>query len=125
MSLATWKKEFYPTSASRCSKKNALVHTIRKWTGLLKKNLRKHKCKIYGICLCSSNDEVGLIIGNTSCALCEHYIENNNDICYKCPLQRCAVEEIDPFTIWEDIGDARPMLAALRKAQKAESKKSK
>ena len=34
MSLKSWKAEFYPVTASRVSKKNALEHSLKKWEGL-------------------------------------------------------------------------------------------
>lgn len=43
MSLITWKAKFYPEPANaRMSKRDALLHSLRKWEGLTKENLKKH-----------------------------------------------------------------------------------
>lgn len=92
MSLATWKKEFYPKSAnSRMSKRDAILHSIRKWEGLRKENLRKHGLK-FEIVSKSIVDKNGseMEIDVSSCALCvKYYYSNKNlDRCVECPLQK-------------------------------------
>ena len=44
MSLKTWKKEFYPISASRVRKDAiaAIEHSLRKWRGLTKDQMKRH-----------------------------------------------------------------------------------
>jgi len=108
MSITTWKKEFYPTPASRCSKKNALAHSLRAWVGRLKKNLRKH----------------GVTWGDVEdawidCALCETYD------CYDCPLDVAGhncYEGDSPYRRCVSVEDARPLVNALRKLVKAEKR---
>ncbi len=108
MSISTWKKEFYPTPASRCSKKNALAHSLRKWEGLLKKNLRKH-----GV---TWDDAWGLLNkSGDSCALCMRH-----RACVGCPicvagLSCVTVGNDGLFDKSFDNTDARPMVYALRK----------
>ncbi len=122
MSMKTWLKEFYPTPATKTRKKGALAHTIRKWTGLLKKNLRKHSLRIddcgdvvegpggYGPCL---------TIEASTCALCHHHPEGD---CESCPI--IQYREVycggrgSAYREWCKTNDARPMLAALKRVQK-------
>ena len=47
MSLLTWMKEFYPTPAdSLQAQKAPAAHSLKKWQGLTRDNLRKHKVKV-------------------------------------------------------------------------------
>jgi len=87
MSLASWKKEFYKTPAYEVSKRFALKHSLRKWQGLLAKNRRKHRVGFNGIEVYDENDY--LTIDSSSCALCNHYMENE---CNGCPLGSCSTE---------------------------------
>ncbi len=125
MSLATWKKEFYRTPASRISKKGALAHSLRKWLGLYKSVLKKHglECQDYEIV---DERDRALEISANSCALCG-YFYNDDSGCPKCPLtialdHHCNWPDPDTeFSIWHDWhrnSNPRPMIAALRKAIK-------
>lgn len=74
MSLASWKEEFYPMPALTCPCDQALEHSIRKWTGLLPENLKKHKVFLdahYVRDLESPN--CAFRIDGDSCALCANY----------------------------------------------------
>jgi hypothetical protein len=128
MSLASWKKEFYSIEAKECSKEKALDHSIRKWTGLLKSNLKKHKVeKIYERVIDGSGDT--LYINVSSCALCCYFVVL---ACSDCPLcevrgqTRCdtatPIEGQDPYHAFTRYGDARPMLKWLKRAKKAATK---
>lgn len=85
MSLATWKKEFYNVSADKCLRKDAVQHSIQKWTGLLAPNLKKHGLKIVdsGIADKAIRDAEGnkLEVDASTCALCRNYS------CWECPLE--------------------------------------
>lgn len=126
MSLQTWKDEFYPIEADKCRKKDALAHSLRKWTGLTKTNLKKHGCEVdcLGNVYCV---DVELVIGDRSCALCEHYSMGLND-CIDCPLYKTRGVDCDsstsdstsPYGEWVGYQNVRPMLNLLRKAMKEE-----
>ena len=80
MSLNSWKKEFYgKMSDAKKSEIKALQHSIQKWTGLLKKNLKKHKCNISFVDIYDDGDEPFSISGDT-CALCERHRNSSNII---------------------------------------------
>jgi len=129
MSIKTWKKEFYPVPASRVSKKNALAHSLRKWEGLKKSNLKKHGVKYDKLFFVGIKDDLErLLIDATTCALCHHYLDNR---CVDCPLYAVIGKSCDdngwreggsPYTDFVDFGKASPMLRLLKKAQKNESK---
>lgn len=43
MSIKTWKEEFYPVKPRKSmTTKEAIEHSLRKWEGLRKSNLKKH-----------------------------------------------------------------------------------
>ena len=107
MSIASWKKEFYPITAVEAAKGDwitAVKHSIRKWEGMLERNLKKHNLRFESL-----SDHRGV----TSCALCRKI-----DDCRQCPLfkstgRKCA----DPHSPWvfsRDKKDPKPMIKALR-----------
>lgn len=83
MSLATWKKEFYPTPAYRVSKAKAVEHSLKKWGGLTKKELNKHGLKRTNSDIWE--DKNSFPISTDTCALCKHYLDTENG-CPRCPL---------------------------------------
>lgn len=126
MSLATWKKEFYPVPASRVSKKNALAHSLRKWLGLFKTALKRHGLE-KGCSIIQDSVGEGLWIDDTTCALCKYFEDTQAGCpgCPGCPLAKslgrnCCSNVIgdSPYRafIWQ--GNPRPMISALRKAIK-------
>ena len=89
MTIETWKKEFYTKDAkSKMTKRQAVEHSIKKWNGLTKANLKKHLVfkdnfsnQIY------DNEINWFSINDESCALCVKYYEGALDEgCEKCPL---------------------------------------
>lgn len=114
-----WIKEFYPVEASEVSKKNALLHSLRKWRGLTKENLSKHG-------LSSSP----IPIDSGSCALCYYYI---NDECKKCPLyilrngiscdELTEDETNSPYGYFLDEKDPTLMIDLLEEASKTKNKR--
>lgn len=118
MSLATWRREFYRTPANEVSTNKALEHSIKKWTGLLPKNRKRHEVKLND---CTLRDAKGNIldIDGDSCALCMCY----DDICMSCPLSivskdgitsPCHNEYLDAM----NKNKVTPMIRLLKKAQK-------
>lgn len=133
MSAESWKKEFYPITAQRCSKKKAVEHSLQKWTGALKKNLKKHGLTA-----------VPINFDSNTCALCVRYADldftgdGDGDVCGPCPLymhlgNRCFYDSwLDvynedgtyPYDYWKDKRDPKPMIKALRATLKKEPKKA-
>jgi len=136
MSLNSWKKEFYPTPASKAKgKKNAIKHSLTKWIGLRKKNLQKHDLvfayadspAIY------ENNELSsrhIKINSQTCALCVLYFNgrgqdsdlmtNKKGTCFKCPLFQSLGNKCDgkfdrPYVKFMDSANPEPMIKALQK----------
>lgn len=131
MSLKAWKKEFYSTPADKVSKKNAVAHSLKKWQGLTKANLKKHGVR-HDIDDCGIEaDKYTLSIDCGTCALCKHHYDDLTQ-CATCPLAivrgkvRCDSitdsEAISPFSCWRSDFNPAPMIRWLKKALKAESK---
>lgn len=128
MTLASWKKEFYRVEADAVPEEKALAHSIRKWTGLLKKNLKKHGLiRFHKSALVDRRGEYFWADAD-SCALCAHYIFGPPR-CGECPLVKsrsgidCTKtghdEGVSPYRAFYEHGDARPMLRVLKRAQNA------
>jgi len=130
MSMKTWIKEFYAKPAKEVSKKNALAHSILKWEGLLKKNLKKHGLsKSEDDFFIEDNQDNYFHIDAGSCALCEvHWRDANYGSCGDCPLFKvrgdvsCARprgdEDDSPYDKFVNSNNARPMLKWLKRAEK-------
>lgn len=116
MSIESWKAEFYPTKAcSVKTEKEAITHSLQKWTGLLEGNLNKHGCSL-GDCEMhveykpeggrASEDYVS--IDNESCALC---VQNKRS-CTTCPLMRFTGKDCDwvesAWMSWRDSHGTNP-----------------
>lgn len=125
MSFATWKKEFYPRDADEPMKvKTAIKHSIKKWEGLSKANLKKHGLEMTE----RSIYEQGIwcmTIDSTTCALCHLFVEKDGH-CHNCPLYKSLGQhQCDGYT---DKGtgpynailnsNPRPMQKALKKTLK-------
>lgn len=128
MSLKTWKKEFYPCEAnSSKAAKDPIGHSLRKWEGLLKKNMRKHEVDAVGLTLGDSSDDA-LEIDGDSCALCEVFYDEDAeyDDCASCPIVKATGDNcLLAFDAFWHVGDARPMVNLLRKTKKfAEKEKA-
>lgn len=128
MSIETWKKEFYPVSAtSRMSKKAAIEHSIKKWEGLLPENLKKHGV-VLDRCGDIHDDVINFEISDQSCALCQKYM---HECCAKCPLHEklgfeCGkgkIETGDGWISYMEEGDPELMLKNLRSLLVNEDKK--
>ena len=135
MSIETWKKEFYPVPAHRrMTDGQAVAHSLKKWSGLTKKNLDKHKLMIAESYITSSIiEDSGLFsksleIASRTCALCL-----KGPCSMKCPLHRHLGHPCDsgfgtkrsssrlegrPYSVWILIGNAEPMIKALKGTMK-------
>jgi len=112
MSLETWRKEFYSIEANAVPEEKAVKHSLRKWTGLLKKNLKKH-----GV----SPDQIrdSIRTGVSSCALCQHFFDLN---CVDCPIflesgKRCE-DTGSAFRDWCNNDAALPLVQLLTRIDK-------
>lgn len=121
MSLISWKKEFYGKPASKVkTPKEAILHSIRKWEGLSKKNIAKHGAYMEPAA--------------SSCAMCRIYVNYDKwDSCEECPLyivrnglscdSPTPREILSPFNKFYKDRDARPMQSLLKRAFKYMEKK--
>jgi len=134
MSIQTWKKEFYSSSAKSTSKKNSIAHSLRKWQGLTKANIKKHDLIKDGACLESSDESIAYFsVDSDSCALCEKYMDHfraDDNPCFLCPLynllgKACDKGNSSPYVIWWDTCNAKPMINALKKILAQELKNNK
>lgn len=119
MSLATWKKEFYRTPADKVSKDKALEHSIKKWTGLLPRNRKKHGVK-FSLGELKDAKSNKFNIDSSSCALCVCYNSTGVD-CANCLLSSVSDDEHPCNEVYEDAFDNNkitPMIKLLKKAQK-------
>lgn len=130
MTLKTWRDEFMPKMPTkRMTKRQAVEHSLRKWEGLTKKNLKKHGVFKSDWFIEDDNDDVS--IDANTCALCVKYFDAKTDIldthddeCRKCPLFKTLGEPCDgrsgsqvnsPYNIWRLQDNPLPMIKALRK----------
>jgi hypothetical protein len=138
MSKKSWKEEFYPVAISKVkSEIDSIKHSLQKWIGLRKKNLKKH-----GIEEGSNNYAYAywypIWIDMTTCALCRNFCceeeyfnsKNNKGGCSACPLfkhlkERCDCKKSSPYMIWEKRNDPEPMIKALKACLKKAEKKNK
>lgn len=120
MSYETWRKEFYPITAAQAAKKGkiaAIEHSLQKWKGLTKANLKKHSTS-------PSHEDWHLFICSSSCALCKKYLNwRLDEICIDCPLFH-ALGKIEcdygdgPFWQFDELNNPKPMITALTKTLK-------
>lgn len=134
MSLKSWKDEYYPVPASEAE--DPLEHSILKWTGLLKKNIKKHELtqSRNGGCLYEDITELYEKYSNcfnidaSTCALCVRYLPDDLHSCPKCPLNKYLGGRCDmdgPYIDFIYRHDARPMLRALKATKKMLEKEDK
>ncbi len=115
MSLETWKAEFYPVeAASEEALADPIRHSLVKWTGLLQENLNKHAVFVSEHML-KEGGGGWLPISSATCALCVTYEEI---CCNGCPLdmanKTCVTGVNNPWSIWVEDGDPKPMIEALK-----------
>lgn len=110
MSLATWKKEFYPTGASTAqAKKKPVSHSLRKWQGAAPKNRKKHSVTLNQL------RDAGLL-ESRSCALCLAHPFGCNPCPFYLHFNRICVDDWDAM-LYEN--KTSPMIRALTALSKA------
>lgn len=131
MSVASWRREFYRVAASRVKKKDALEHSLRKWEGLTKENLRKHDVWVSGGMVADMSGD-DFPIDDGTCALCRHYADVDLK-CAGCPIadarggKICDEGDNAPYILFSVKDNPIPMLRLLRmlKKRKDEGKNNK
>ena len=111
-------KEFYPTPATKMSRREALEHCIRKWEGVLPKNLKKHEV-LYSSheIIDGDDDDYFLQFNSDTCALCTLY--GHSWHCDGCPIKKSC--NLGSAHI-NSADDPKPMLRVLKAALKKEMK---
>lgn len=142
MSIASWKKEFTPTTAkqaAKCGVVAAAEHSLRRWKGFRKKNLDKHGFEwvMYEIVWKESDEVMGpFVINEELCALCIFSGDIEGDVqCYRCPLYKVRDETPcgesipkefkNPVSSYVLEGDPEFMIKWLEKAVKYAKKHEK
>ena len=127
MSIESWKKEFYPVDAKTVAEINNLAmfqHTLLKYKGARKENLKKHRVKIINARIFSERRSAygyPFKFTDSTCSLCfaYHYI----GYCTSCPIhkagQDCNTVDDVPYQKFLD-GDPEPMIELMKKLIKKE-----
>jgi hypothetical protein len=133
MSLESWKKEFYPVSADspKAQKSDVarLKHSILKWRGLQKSNLKRHGVVKNWKYICTpSGGDPRVSVNAGTCALCVEHVNldaSDDDACKTCPIAQVYGRScFEAYTDWIAADDPKPMLTLLRRTLKAiEAKK--
>lgn len=132
MSAKTWLKEFYPKPANKTKKSEAVQRSIKKWEGLQKTHLKRHKVYHCDGTVIDEVSDIGVIeVDAESCSLCFHYFKAcNKNSCRTCPLYKVrdnvsccdaradegADEGYSPLDAMIDDDNPKPMLKWLKKA---------
>jgi hypothetical protein len=110
MSQETWRAEFYPIEASRVPSEDAVAHSLQKWRGLTKANLRKHRLS-----------ESPILVDGSTCAMCQCFynplLSVSGSGCSECPGKAANGRACDTaYDTWSYSDDTRPMLRWLKRA---------
>lgn len=128
MSITTWEKEFYPKESKKTTVAESVEHSIRKWEGLLQKNLKKHG--LYRDGMDVFDEETGNYVFEASsktCSLCHHFLNEKEfyeKCCLSCPLFKATgkICDVTKGNQWEQIvhkgKSPMIMINALKKARK-------
>lgn len=126
-SWASWLRAHYPTDAADCRPGLAAIrHSLRKWRGALRVNLRKHRVKLlrdvaYGVHDSEWEGELreGVLVFNVdSCALCAHYYESGPARCPRCPIVLSGQLACDAPGSAYSTYESRLMVRALERAER-------
>lgn len=129
MSLATWKKEFYPKEAAEIARKGTdlqiVDHCIRKWEGLSPENREEHglfRVDIDFADLCDTHSNTEFSISIKTCALCTKYYDDHAtkavDICVACPITKAVGAPCyDGYLKYATSGNPDLMLKTLRRTR--------
>lgn len=119
MSLASWKKKYYPAPAESAtgSDLEAVQHSLRKWRGAEPAVLSKHGLAHSWEYIYDKDDpgEDFIFAGNT-CALCRRVPDCNECIGTRANGCECSGSLESPYYRFRGDGNLEPMIAWLRKA---------
>jgi hypothetical protein len=123
MSLETWKAEFLPVYAYECEKKDAVAHSLLKWSGLRPSALRRHGVSFMGeayIGDIGDEDEAykWLRIDADNCALCHWHLDDYESVdeCRTCPGYRANGRVCwGAYFKFSKTGETAPMIRWLKK----------
>ncbi len=147
MSIAFWRKEFYPIPVNKKTHKRTWLqctyHSLKKWLGLSPENLAKHELVRRGKTIYEQNLDTlasaravtwqfntknSLYIDDKSCALCAKNNQTEELNCNRCPLfhirgkVQCDLstktEKLAPYMDWMAIGNAESMIYWLKRTQR-------
>lgn len=134
--MKTWLEIYYPECADETKKIDAIRHSLRKWIGLKKENLRRFNVSLsevdYSAHVFKPKDAdpesrmILLEIDSESCALCFWYykerfsIINGEHPCSACPLfdpinEKSCSDLHSPYYVFAETRDPSDMIKALRK----------
>ena len=124
MSVKTWMDEFMPDAKRMPHGVLAgLQWCLKKYTGLLKENLKEHGCHITKEWRLadSKGEHPDALFGTKYCPLCAHFSSTD---CVSCPItlgdqNKACWRSGSPYGIWVKSGSARAMVLQIRKAIKA------
>ena len=122
MTVKSWMAQYYPVPAVEVrSEKEAVIHSLVKWTGLRPENLAEHKLRhAFG----NFRDNFGhnFLVNGGTCALCR-LVE---DVCEECPITRVTGASCEGYAYTEEepgsdaynefviADDPEPMIALLK-----------
>ena len=120
MSKESWLEEFWLGDIENLDRDNEIEiinHSLQKWIGLLPENLDKHGAFINNFRNVSTDKELILITGNTTCSLCRFYDCDNT-----CPIFRskmgCDDIPNSPWRKYMNESDPKPMVRLLKRIMK-------
>lgn len=115
MSIETWKQEFFEADFQQ---ERQCQQSLKKWIGLRKENLEKHKCaREWNTILDVQRKGIRITAG--TCSLCHFNYETDElDECEGCPLYKhlgvsCDACSTSPYSFWLLSSDPEPMIKAL------------
>lgn len=126
----SWRKIYYPIEASEAAKGSmldAVKHSLKKWTGLTKANLKKYGLRnAYGL-IGTKYQPYEFWADDDTCSLCNKYLHKDGN-CRKCPLyivrdgvqcdSQMDAEKESPYGLFIAKGKPTQMIKWLRKAKK-------
>lgn len=95
MSLKSWKREYYPITATKAAEKEnsdafVIEHSLTKWIGLRQVNRERHEVTNESAELKGRHNELALEINAWSCSLCARFYKEKAEgsTCVECPLYK-------------------------------------
>jgi hypothetical protein len=118
MSIKTWKKEFYTKPLKKWSDKECAEHTLKKYTGTMKSNLKRHGVVKSGLTCLSDDITINFFeFGADSCSFCKKYYQYD---CEGCPLEElgkgCLFSEtLSPYEYFCSDNNPKPMINLMKR----------